>query len=149
MTARRPSTPSLGMQLDVLFTRRLVICAICGEVIEQRKDCQWDHTFEHADGGPNMVDNLRPVHNHLTGGCHKRKSARAERDRHHIDRIVKNLAVTTAAPPRPVSEAPQEDTGSVGERPRSRWDSPKMKSRGFSKQHRPMNWRREPQKETT
>jgi hypothetical protein len=130
MTARRrPSTPSLGMQLDVLFARRLVICAICGEVIERRKDCQWDHTFEHADGGPNMVDNLRPVHNHLTGGCHKRKSARAERDRHHIDRIVKKLALPAAAPTEPVSPTPQEDIGSVGERPRSRWAPRKMNRR--------------------
>lgn len=70
MTDKRPSTPSLGTQLDILFARKLVICGICGEPVLARDDCQWDHVHAHGLGGKDEILNLRPVHY----GCHKSKS---------------------------------------------------------------------------
>ena len=89
MTSRRPGTPTPSKQLDILFARRMVICVECGEVIERRQDCEFDHRTEWADAQDNSVENYGPVHNKVSGGCHKRKSAKAERDRHHIDRLAK------------------------------------------------------------
>jgi hypothetical protein len=77
---KRPGTPCLSMQLDILFARGLVICGICG------RNCQWDHVHEWADGGKHRVDNQRPVHDKP---CHRNKSAVAVNRRAHIDRLRK------------------------------------------------------------
>jgi hypothetical protein len=77
------------MQVEILFRHCKILCAECGERIEKPEDAEWDHGVEWADGGPHIVDNIRPTHNRAAGGCHQFKSKRHEAFRHHIDRIEK------------------------------------------------------------
>lgn len=132
MTDRRhPSTPCLSMQIDILFALGMVRCAICGDVIKNRTDTEWDHFIEWADGGEHTVDNLRPVHNKASGGCHKRKSAKAETQRHHI-KWLETARIEAAAI--------QPGTQRKPKRQKARWSQGrKLQGRGFPKIHRPMN----------
>ena len=86
MTERRAIT--LGMKLESLFLRRQVLCVECGEPIEPG-NCQWDHRHSLAQGGGHNAGNIGPVH---YDPCHKSKSAKDERDLHHVDRLAKERA---------------------------------------------------------
>lgn len=68
MTAR-PSTPSVGKQIAALYALGMVRCRMCDGVLTAATT-EWDHVFQHAMGGPDVPDNLRP----LCGPCHKVKT---------------------------------------------------------------------------
>lgn len=117
MTKRvRPSTPSKGMQVAILFSRYAILCCECGERIVKPKDAEWDHRVEHADGGEHTVENIGPVHDKASGGCHKRKSATKETQRHHIERLEQA---------RPVAVEPGEliYAKRVFDKPKRNWPS--------------------------
>jgi hypothetical protein len=87
---RRPSTPCLSKQVAILFALFEIRCGLCGERIEKPEDAEWDHIHEHADGGADTIDNIRPVHGRRTDDtlkCHQRKSARSTTHRAHIGRL--------------------------------------------------------------
>lgn len=78
MTARKGI--SLGMKLECLFIRRLILCSLCDEVIVSQSECQFDHIHAIHLDGPHCADNLRPVHIE----CHKRKSKGEARGRKKV-----------------------------------------------------------------
>ncbi len=94
MTARKAITPA--MKLECLFARKAVVCAICKDPIETQAECEWDHFHALCLGGPDVADNLRPVHDY----CHKLKSkadARAMAKIRHLTGANKQRPKTTWA----------------------------------------------------
>lgn len=89
MARAHPSTPSKTMQIAILFYRYAIVCLECGERIEKPSDAEWDHRTEFADGGEHTIENIGPVHDKASGGCHQRKSAKSESVRSRIDRLEK------------------------------------------------------------
>lgn len=127
MKRRRPSTPSLGMQLECLFRRFPILCGECGYRIEWTEDRDWDHMIEHTDGGAHSAENLRPIHARSIG-CHVRKTARKAAER--------------ATARQEAKEREQRAAKRRGELTyTSQITKPKWGSRGFQPGHRPMQGR--------
>lgn len=84
---KRPGTPSIGTRINAMLHRFKILCAICGRQILPEVPVAWDHVLEWSDNKDrpwaNTYVNLAPVHLE----CHKIKSAKAEAERHHIDRL--------------------------------------------------------------
>jgi HNH endonuclease len=90
MTKRKRKAITVRLAVDALLHRakiqaQAILCDECAEELLPGQKIQMDHIFEHADGGPHEYTNLRPIH---YDPCHKKKSAKSEKQRHHIDRIV-------------------------------------------------------------
>lgn len=115
MSKNRPGTPSLSVQLECLFKRFPILCRECGERLLWDDERAWDHVIEFADMHDNSAENYAPVH---PLPCHRVKSAKAEAQRHHIDRLenVKN---------------------GKPKRARDKYKK-KIRSAGFDKRHRPL-----------
>lgn len=140
--AAHPSTPSLKMQIAILFSRFIITCRECKCRIVSPKDAEWDHGVEWADGGEHSIDNLAPIHNRKSGGCHVRKSARSETQRSRMDRI-ESIRLNKPIASLPHNIDPGEKCRSCGQYQDACvcTRTPKRKSLltggGFPKQHQP------------
>lgn len=79
---RKPITDK--MKMECLLYRGSNLCSICKEPLGPWDEIEWDHIFEFADGGPHSYINLRPLH----PDCHKKKTAKACKQRAHIKRLA-------------------------------------------------------------
>lgn len=82
MTTPRPSTPSAGKKIASLYALGFIVCATCGERLEP-STTEWDHVWQHATGGPDVADNLRP----LCSACHAKKTKADAHARGKIRRL--------------------------------------------------------------
>lgn len=108
---------SRKMAVDALLHRfaemcdARLLCPECHQLILPGQNIQFDHTHGHAMGGQHEYQNLRPIH---YDPCHKAKSKRDVAALAKVDRIL----------------------GLTKNKPKA-----KIRSRGFSKAHKPMRGR--------
>ena len=73
-TARRRRVISAAEQVDyaAILTEFGMLCHLCSEPIESRRDLDFDHVIPLARGGAHTYDNIRPSHS----SCNRRKGAK-------------------------------------------------------------------------
>lgn len=94
MTAR-PSTPSVGKQIAALYALGMVRCRMCDGVLTATTT-EWDHVHQHATGGADDAENLRP----LCEPCHKIKTRNDAKARGKVRRL---RGETCNGPKRPIN----------------------------------------------
>lgn len=134
----RAETATYPMKLAALIVQAWerfapILCAECGKAIEPGQKIAFDHRHAKARDGANAVENLRAVHDDVAPlDCHDRKTyggkARATTRGSDIAEAAKTKRITR--------ESEMHARVMSGEIVR---DQSRLQSRGFSREHRPMN----------